>query len=51
VPENTASQRIMQKIGMNYQGITDRYYNASLALYTLTKPDYQPDTAFYRMQT
>ena len=25
-PENVASIRIMQKIGMEYQGVTDRYY-------------------------
>jgi RimJ/RimL family protein N-acetyltransferase len=42
VPENSASQRVMQKIGMKHQGITDLYYNTTLALYTLRRADFQP---------
>jgi [ribosomal protein S5]-alanine N-acetyltransferase len=35
-PENTASLRIMQKVGMTHQGTTDRFYNlGGLVLYTL----------------
>src|SRR4029450_9744224 len=30
VPDNRASQRVMQKIGMHYQGITDHYYDTPL---------------------
>lgn len=40
VPENTASRRIMEKLGMSYQGITEKYYNAPLALYTLSRADW-----------
>lgn len=32
-PENVASQRVMQKIGMAYQGVTTAYYNSELVLY------------------
>jgi ribosomal-protein-alanine N-acetyltransferase len=45
VPENIASQRVMQKIGMHYQGTTDRYYNTELALYILNRADFKPDTS------
>jgi len=34
---NTASQRVMQKLGMQPQGVTDVYYNADLVLYTLDR--------------
>jgi ribosomal-protein-alanine N-acetyltransferase len=42
VPENIASQRIMQKIGMRPQGLTERYYNTNLALYTLSQDEFTP---------
>jgi [ribosomal protein S5]-alanine N-acetyltransferase len=32
-PENLASIRIMQKIGMEYQGMTDRYYGVTTEHY------------------
>jgi ribosomal-protein-alanine N-acetyltransferase len=41
VPDNRASQRVMQKIGMHYQGMTDQYYNTPLILYSLTRDDYR----------
>lgn len=34
-PENTASLRIMQKIGMEYQGTTDRYYGVTAEHYLI----------------
>ncbi|MEZ4668871.1 MAG: GNAT family N-acetyltransferase [Anaerolineae bacterium] len=37
VPANTASQRVMQKIGMQYQGETTQYYNTTLALYRIER--------------
>jgi RimJ/RimL family protein N-acetyltransferase len=46
-PENQPSQRVMQKIGMRHQGITDQYYNTSLVLYTLSREAYLPDESFY----
>jgi ribosomal-protein-alanine N-acetyltransferase len=33
VPENRASRRVMEKIGMTFQRITEEYYGAPLALY------------------
>ena len=40
VPENTPSRRVMEKIGMRFEGITQRYYNsASLAYYTSIPQD------------
>jgi RimJ/RimL family protein N-acetyltransferase len=34
-PENKASLRIMQKLGMEYQGRTDRYYSVTVDHYLL----------------
>jgi ribosomal-protein-alanine N-acetyltransferase len=42
-PENQPSQRVMQKIGMQHQGITDKYYDMRLALYTQSHETYQTD--------
>jgi ribosomal-protein-alanine N-acetyltransferase len=33
-PENAASQRVMVKLGMEYEGITSRYYNTEMACYS-----------------
>mgnify|MGYP000126629300 CR=1 FL=1 len=41
VPENTASRRVMEKLGMTYQGITNRFYDTDLAYYLLRREDYQ----------
>lgn len=35
--ENTASLRVMQKLGMAYAGLTRRYYDDQLALYRLPR--------------
>ncbi len=40
-PENTASQRVMQKLGMQDEGATDLFYNAELALYTIYREEYE----------
>lgn len=40
VPENTASRRVMEKIGMRYIGVTDRYYAARLAHYVITAREF-----------
>ena len=37
MPANSASQKVMQKLSMQYQGITDVYYNSDLILYTLER--------------
>ena len=49
-PDNLASQRVMQKIGMTHQGLTDQYYNASLVLYTIQRADFQPDESPYTVR-
>ena len=36
-PEHTASRRVMEKLGMLYQGETDRYYGETLAVYNLPR--------------
>ena len=38
-PENTASRRVMEKIGMNYDGI-GRYYDRDLAHYSITRENF-----------
>ena len=38
-PENTASRRVMEKIGMKYDGI-GRYYDCDLAHYSITRENY-----------
>jgi len=39
-PENAASQNIMRKLGMHYEGVTERYYGESLACYHITREAY-----------
>ena len=39
-PENTASRRVMEKIGMNYDGI-GRFYDRDLAHYSITREVYE----------
>lgn len=37
VPENTASRRVMVKLGMEYRGIVTDYYDAKLACYLISR--------------
>jgi [ribosomal protein S5]-alanine N-acetyltransferase len=37
-PENKASLKIMRKLGMNYQGSTDRYYGVTAEHYRIKTP-------------
>lgn len=39
-PENTASRRVMEKIGMRYDGI-GRFYDRDLAHYSITRENYE----------
>ena len=39
-PANSASQRVMQKLGMKFEGTTHRFYNTELTCYRLTREDY-----------
>jgi ribosomal-protein-alanine N-acetyltransferase len=47
VPENMGSQRVMQKIAMQYQGVTDRFYGAKLVLYSIRREDCLPGDDVY----
>jgi ribosomal-protein-alanine N-acetyltransferase len=50
VPENVGSRRVMEKLGMAYQGITTRYYGGTeLALYTSTPQTFDPGAYTYRL--
>lgn len=40
VIENAGSRRVLEKIGLKYQGVTTQYYNAELACYRLKRDDY-----------
>lgn len=46
-PENKSSQHVLEKIGMQCQGKTDKYYNLTLLLFTQTREAYQSDDSFY----
>ena len=39
-PENTASQRVMQKIGMVAQGLTSRYFGIEMACYSILRDEF-----------
>jgi RimJ/RimL family protein N-acetyltransferase len=43
-PENTASQRVMEKIGMRRQGLTSDYYDLELAMYSINREQYRAQT-------
>lgn len=40
-PQNTASIRVMEKIGMRDQGLTNKYYNLELVCYALTRDEFR----------
>lgn len=46
-PSNIASQRVMQKIGMQHVGLTNAYYNSELVLYRVERAAFQPGEAAY----
>ncbi len=46
-PDNIPSQRVMQKIGMQHQGITDQYHSLTLVLYRVEKADFVPNDALF----
>jgi len=50
VPENLASQRVMQKIGMRHEGLTTTYYNGTeLVLYSISGLRFDPGDMPYRL--
>ncbi len=50
MPENTVSRRVLEKIGMAFEGIYTRYYDAELAHYSITKDEFQPSDAPYAVR-
>ena len=40
-PENKASQRVMQKLGMVSQGLTSRYFGIEMACYLIAREEFQ----------
>jgi RimJ/RimL family protein N-acetyltransferase len=48
-PENIASQRVMQKCGMTYEGLTDQYRNLTGVLYRLKREEFVPGDAPYHL--
>jgi RimJ/RimL family protein N-acetyltransferase len=48
MPENTASRRVMEKLGMRYEGIK-KYYGMKLATYTITREAFRWDGSPYRV--
>lgn len=39
-PPNEASQNVLRKIGMTYEGMTDRFYNEHFACYRITREQF-----------
>jgi len=49
VPENAASRRVMEKMGMQYEK-TAEYYNLELACYSVTRAAFQPGAEVHRVR-
>jgi ribosomal-protein-alanine N-acetyltransferase len=47
-PQNVASQRVLEKIGLGFQRVA-RYYELDVRYYGLDRADWQPDGAAYRL--
>lgn len=48
VPENGASRRVMEKVGMVYEGI-GTYYGSEMVRYVLRRADYRQPAAPYTL--
>ena len=48
-PENTASQKVLEKIGLEKQPETRKFYENDCAYYTASKENYAPDGSVYRL--
>ena len=49
IPENTASRRVMEKIGMRYEGLA-HYYKTTCVLYAITRAEFVPRAGFYAVR-
>lgn len=48
VPENTASRRVMEKLGMNYEGLR-HFHNSDLAYYSIDKDKFEWPESLYKV--
>ena len=48
-PENAGSRRVMEKLGMRYEG-TARHYNIDCVLYAITREEFTPFPGFYMVR-
>jgi ribosomal-protein-alanine N-acetyltransferase len=48
-PANVASQRVMQKMGMRYQGRSSQFYNLELETYTIAQGELDTTGMLYRV--
>lgn len=46
---NTASRRVMERLGMRFAGETDRYYETNLVIYRLARADFADTADEYRV--
>ncbi|MFN6569847.1 GNAT family N-acetyltransferase [Dendronalium sp. ChiSLP03b] len=49
-PQNVASVRVIQKVGMKYQK-NARFYNSDVVYYAVTRKEWHPDDSLYILQT
>jgi ribosomal-protein-alanine N-acetyltransferase len=50
VPDNIGSRRVMEKLGMQFDGLQSRYHDAELALYRIKRHEFQDNGATYALQ-
>lgn len=48
-PENIASQRVMEKLGMKYEKDAN-YYQTNVVYYTIFRKEYYPDSSLYLLE-
>jgi ribosomal-protein-alanine N-acetyltransferase len=49
LPENTASRRVMEKLGMKYEREA-YYYSCDVAYYAISRDEFKPDPTPYRLK-
>jgi ribosomal-protein-alanine N-acetyltransferase len=48
-PENAASQKVLEKIGLERHAENRKFYDNECAYFTASRKDYSPDEAFYSL--
>jgi RimJ/RimL family protein N-acetyltransferase len=49
IPNNIASRRVMEKLGMQYQRVA-HYYGLDVVYYAITREAFHPDGALYLLR-